>query len=329
MRISFFICIVASFFCSQILFAADPLSSWNDGELKKEIISFVSEVTQEKGPKFVKPEDRIATFDNDGTLWCEVPTVELEFTKLRMQAVLKKNPALKAQEPYRSLLKEGRAAVAHLTQKQILDIMARTHSGMSEEVFAQEVQEFFQTAKHPKFQVPYTQTVYQPMLELLAYLRANDFKVFISSGGDISFMRTVATEIYGIPSQNIIGSFFVDKVQENNGKLEIMRTGTLGMMNDAGNKPVGIVRHIGRRPILSVGNERSGGDIEHLRYSREGKGPNLQIMVNHDDAEREAAYQEKDNASLNAAKKYGFKVLSIKKDWKQVFPKSSTIAKDN
>ncbi len=304
----------------------DPLPSWQDGNLKKSIIEFVSEVTMKAGSRFVPPEDRIATFDNDGTLWSEVPTIEVEFTKNRLQEALKKNPNLKKQEPYLSLLKG--TPVTQLTQKQILEIVALTHTGMSEEEFSSEVREFFRTALHPKLQVPYTQTVYQPMLELLAYLRANDFTLFISSGGEISFMREVATTIYGVPSQNIIGSYFVDKLEEKNGRLVAVRTSALGLINDKENKPIGILRHIGKRPIFSVGNERSGGDIAHLRFSRESALPNFQIMINHDDEVREAAYSEKDNASLAAAKKFGFKVLSIKNDWKQVFPSQKSIAKD-
>ncbi|WP_374035411.1 HAD family hydrolase [Bdellovibrio bacteriovorus] len=304
----------------------DPLPSWQEGKLKKSILDFVAEVTKAGGSRFVPPEDRIATFDNDGTLWSEVPTIEVEFTKNRLQEALKKNPNLKKQEPYLSLLKG--TPVTQLSQKQILEVVALTHTGMSEEEFSKEVREFFRTALHPKLQVPYTQAVYQPMLELLAYLRANDFTLFISSGGEISFMREVATTIYGIPSQNIIGSYFVDKLDEKNGKLVAVRTSALALVNDKENKPIGILRHIGKRPILSVGNERSGGDIAHLRFSSESERPNLQIMINHDDEVREAAYSEKDGASLAAAKKYGFKILSIKNDWKQVFPSQKSIAKD-
>ncbi|WP_413583187.1 HAD family hydrolase [Bdellovibrio sp. HCB288] len=306
--------------------AADPLPSWNEGNLKKEIISFVNDVTKENGSRYVRPEDRIATFDNDGTLWSEVPTIELEFTKYRIKEIIAANPALKKQEPYKSLLAKAAGADVKLTQKQILDIVARTHSGMSEEEFGKQVREFFKEARHPKLQVPYTQAVYQPMLELLAYLRENNFQIFISSGGEIAFMRQVAPEIYGVPTQNIIGSFFVDKTEEKNGRLQIMRTAQLGLLNDKGGKPVGIIRHIGKRPIISVGNERNGGDIEHLRFSSENPLPNFQIMVNHDDADREAAYSEKDNASLNASKKFGFKVLSMKNDWKQIFPGKKQIA---
>jgi hypothetical protein len=307
----------------------DPLPSWHEGPTKQSILKFVSDVTTEKGSGFVKPEDRIATFDNDGTLWSEVPTVEVEFAKVRLAEVLQKDPSLKQIEPYKSLLAKGKAAVPLLTQKQILDILARTLSGMTEADFAKESREFYTKARHPKLNLPYSQTGYQPMIELMAYLRENNFKVFISSGGDTSFMRVVATEMYNVPSENIIGSYFTDKAVEQDGKLVIQRTSQLGMMNDKEGKPVGILRHIGKRPIFSAGNVRSGGDVEHLRYSSEGPGVTLQIMNNHDDAEREAAYEEKDGKSLAAAKKYGWKVISIKNDWKDVFMKQPALVQSN
>lgn len=307
----------------------DPLPSWREGQTKQSILKFVSDVTTEKSSSYVKPEDRIATFDNDGTLWSEVPTVEVEFAKVRLQEVLRQYPGLKQTEPYKSLVTKGKAAVPTLTQKQILDILARTLAGMTEDEFANEAREFYTKARHPKLNLPYAQTGYQPMIELMAYLRENNFKVFISSGGDVSFMRVVATEMYNVPSENIIGSFFTNKTIEKNGKLSIQRTAQLGMMNDKEGKPVGILRHIGKRPIFSAGNVRSGGDVEHLRYSSEGPGATLQLMINHDDAEREAAYAEKDGKSLAAAKKYGWKVISIKNDWQEVFMKQPSLVKSN
>lgn len=314
---------------AQTWAATDPLPSWSDGENKQAIIKFVTDITQEKGPRYVKPEDRIATFDNDGTLWSEVPTVEVEFTKVRLEDVLKNNPDLKKKEPYKSLISKGKAAIPTFSQRQTLDIMARTHSGMSEEEFDRQVRQFFALAKHPKLNVPYTQTTYKPMLELLAYLRKNSFKTFISSGGDIAFMRAVANDIYDIPPENTIGSFFIDKTVETNGRLDVVRTSTLGMMNDKENKPVGIVRHIGKRPIFSAGNVRNGGDIDHLRFSSEGPSPSLQLMINHDDATREAEYKEAGDISLNAAKKYGWKIISIKNDWRQVFASPQPLAQKN
>lgn len=301
------------------VFAADHLPSWNEGPAKKAIIEFVTKVTDEKGKDYVQPADRIATFDNDGTLWTEVPTVEAEFTKVQMAKMLKENPELKKKEPYKTILSKNKTNIADLSKKDVMDIMARTHSGMTEEEFSKEVEAFFNTARHPKLDVPYTKTAYKPMLELLNYLRSHHFKIFISSGGDTSFIRVVATQVYGIPSENIIGSSFEDKVVEKNGKLEVMRTGKFDLLNDKENKPVGIQQHIGKRPIMSVGNVRNGGDVEHLQFSSEGEKLNLQLMINHDDAVREAAYSEKDGKSLNAAQEHGFEVVSMKKDWKEIY----------
>jgi hypothetical protein len=305
--------------CSSALAATDPLPSWNDGANKAAIIEFVNAVSTDKDSKFVAPENRIATFDNDGTLWSEVPTVEVEFTKMRLQEVLQKNPALRSREPYASLLKDPKAALPNLTQKQILDIMATTHADLTEDEFAEKTKEFFSKAVHPKLRVPYTQTAYKPMLELLDLLRAKGFQVFISSGGDTSFMRVITESMYGITPENVIGSNFKNEAIERNGKLVIHRTAKFESINDKAEKPVGIYRRIGKRPILSVGNERNGGDVEHLRFTSEGSGPSLSILINHDDADREAAYNEKDSASLTAAKKYKWQVISMKKDWKQVF----------
>jgi hypothetical protein len=307
--------------------ATDPLPSWNDGEVKRSIFHFVNDVTAKTSPHFVKPEDRIATFDNDGTLWSEVPNVEVEFTKMRLKDVLDRNASLKKQEPYKTLLSRGKAPVPFLTQKQILDIMARTHSGITEDEFREQVKDFFANTKHPKFQVPYAQTTYKPMLELISYLKNNGFQVFICSGGDTSFTRVAATDIYGIASENVIGSYFVDKTIEQDGKLIIMRTSALAMLNDGPNKPIGIMRQIGKRPIFAVGNERTGGDIAHLRFSSEGRGSSLQIMINHDDPIREFSYSEKDRTSLFAAAKYHWQIVSIKNDWKQVFSTSPSLAR--
>lgn len=301
------------------VFAMDQLPSWNEGPAKKAILEFVSKVTNEKGPDYVQPADRIATFDNDGTLWTEVPTVEAEFTKVQLAKLLKKNPELKKKEPYKTILSKSKTHIADLSKEQIMEIMARTHSGMTEEEFASEVKEFFNTARHPKLDVPYTRTTYKPMQELLDYLRGHQFKIFISSGGDTSFMRVVATQIYGIPSENIIGTSFEDKLVQKDGKIEVMRTGKFDLLNDRENKPVGIYQHIGKRPIMSVGNVRNGGDVEHLQFSSENEKLNLQLLINHDDAAREAAYSEKDGKSLKAAATYGFEVVSIKKDWKEIY----------
>lgn len=306
--------------CSETkVVVTDPLPSWNEGPIKQRVLQFVRDITLKGGIKYVSPEDRIATFDNDGTLWSEVPLVEVEFTKERLRSLLKKNPSLASRRPYKGLETKGKGALPDLTPKDIMEIMAVTHGGMSEEQFAEDVKSFFKNSISPRFNVAYQKLTYQPMVELVRYLQSQDFKVFICSGGDTSFMRVVASEIYGIPPENIIGSFFNDKTIEKNGKLSILRTSKLGLLNDKAGKPVGILRHIGRRPIFAAGNVRSGGDIEHLRYSSEGRLPSLQLMVNHDDAERESAYAEKDGASLKAAKNFNWQVVSMKNDWKRIF----------
>ena len=299
----------------------DALPSWKDGENKQSIVSFIEKITDKDSKEFVKPEDRIATFDNDGTLWSEVPTVEVEFTKMRLQELMKKNPKLAQQEPYKSLMAHEKAKTQP-SPKELMEIFAVTHAKMTEDEFAQDVKTFFQVARHPKLNVPYTQTAYKPMLELITYLKKNNFDVFICSGGDTSFMRVVGTQVYGIPSQNIIGTNLTDKTIEKDGKLTLVRTDKLELLNDKSGKPIGINRQIGKRPILAAGNVRNGGDVEHLRYSKEGSLPSLQLMINHDDAERESLYSEKDNQSLAMAKKYGWKVISIKNDWGEVFSKS-------
>jgi phosphoserine phosphatase len=321
--------IILSLLISQTLIAkADVLPTWKDGENKQAIIKFVEKVIDKKSPEYVKPEDRIATFDNDGTLWSEVPTVEVEFTKMRLKEMIQKDPKLAQKEPYKSLVMHKKSP-PKLNQKEMMEVFATTHAGMNENEFAQSVKGFFQQAKHPKLNVPYTQTAYKPMLELISYLKENEFSVFICSGGDTSFMRVVATEIYGIPSQNIIGTSLKDKTVEKDGKLSVIRTDKLDLLNDKEGKPVGINRQIGKRPIFAAGNVRSGGDIDHLRYSKEGALPSLQLMINHDDAKRESAYNEKDNQSLNMAKKYGWKIISIKDDWGDVFSKTKVEVSTN
>ncbi|WP_413288192.1 HAD family hydrolase [Bdellovibrio sp. HCB337] len=298
----------------------DPLPSWNDGATKAAIIQFVAKVTDEKSDSFIAPEDRIATFDNDGTLWSEVPDAEVAFTEIRLRRILEKRPTLKKREPYKSLLAKSGSRTPHLSQKEVLDILALTHSGMSEDDFANEARGFFMFTQHPKYDVPYQNLTFKPMTELLSYLQSKDFKVYICSGGDLSFLRAIAPELYGVPPENIMGAFFVDTAGEKKGKMIFMRTEKIAGLNDREEKAINIYRHIGRRPIFAAGNIRNGGDIAHLRYSSEGTLPSLQILVNHDDPDREAAYGEKNNESLNAAKKYNWHVVSIKNDWKTVFP---------
>jgi len=299
---------------------ADPLPSWNDGANKRAILDYVRRITSKGGADYVAPEARIATFDNDGTLWCETPLIEGEFVKLRMGEMLKANPALAQEEPYKTLLSGKDSAIETMPVQDLLKVFVDTHTGMTEAAFAVMVADFFKTARHPKYKVPYTQVVYQPMIELLALLRANGFTNHLCSGGEVSFMRVISEPLYAIPQQYVIGTIIKDTAVEGaDGKLELMRTGPMLLFNDTNSKVVGIQYEMGLHPVFVAGNVRSGGDIGQMRWSRQGALPSLQLMVNHDDAVREAAYSEPKGESLAASAKYGFNVVSMKDDWKRIF----------
>jgi hypothetical protein len=298
---------------------ADPLPSWNDGAAKRAILTFVADVTRKGGPKFVSPAERVATFDNDGTLWCEEPTIEFVYTEARVKSLLQARPELGKKPPYSTLLAKGHAGLAELPPEDLVQILADTHTGMTEEEFAADVRRFFTTEKHPKFGVPFTQVGYLPQIELLHHLRANGFVTWICSGGEVTFMRTVAQDMYGVPPEQVIGTFFRSQPEEVEGRLQLRRTEKLLSFNDKEGKPGNIFHQIGRRPILSVGNERNGGDISMLRFALGHTLPSLAVLINHDDAKREYSYDEKDMASLVAAKKYGFTVVSMQRDWRRIF----------
>ena len=300
--------------------AADPLPSWNDGPAKQSIITFVEKVTKPGSPDFVPVPERIATFDNDGTLWCEQPVVELVFTKERLKDLLAKDPTLKEKQPFKAALERDREYFEKAGMKAVLELVVATHGNMSQSQFEAEAREFFKTVKHPKFGVPFAQTAFLPMVELLHYLRANGFQTWICSGGWMDLMRMVTPETYGIPSQQVIGSSLKEEWVEKDGKYVVWLLPELLSVCDHAGKPVNIDLHIGKRPILAAGNVRTGGDIEMLRYCQSRKGPTLQLMVNHDDAVRESAYGEKNHESLDAAKKNGWTVISMKDDWKSIFP---------
>lgn len=298
----------------------DPLPSWNDGEAKRGIIDFVTRVTREGGPDFTPVADRIATFDNDGTLWVEKPLpVEVYFTLARVRELAAKDPSLKERQPFKAAL-EGDAAYFHEAgAKAVLELILATHSGMTQEQFAAEARQFMEKARHPKLNRPFTEITYQPMIELLAYLRRNGFQTWLCSGGTIDFMRAFAPQIYSVPVEQIIGSELKLESRMKGDRLVIWRLPEIDAINDKMGKPVGIDRRIGKRPVFVAGNVLSGGDIAMMQYSKGRAGPSFQLLINHDDAAREFAYAEKDNASLNAAKKYGFTVANIKSDWKTVF----------
>jgi haloacid dehalogenase-like hydrolase len=305
--------------------AADPLASWSDGTAKKSITEFVAKVTKEGSPDFVPPEERIATFDNDGTLWCEQPMYfQLLFALDRVKALAPQHPEWKTKEPFASLLKGDVKAALAGGERAMLEIIVVTHAGMTTAEFEQIVKDWIATAKHPKFKRPYTECVYQPMIELLAYVRANGFKTFIVSGGGIEFMRPWTEKVYGIPPEQVVGSSIKTKYEWRDGKPVLMRLPEMNFIDDKTGKPVGINSHIGRRPIAAFGN--SDGDQQMLEWTQAGSGARLMMLVHHDDAVREFAYGAESkigtfsDALMAEAKKNAWAVISMKNDWKVIFP---------
>ena len=309
--------------------AADALPSWNDGAAKKSIVNFVAKVTKEGSPGFVAPAERIAVFDNDGTLWCEQPVpVQLYFALDRVKALAPQHPEWKNKEPFASLLKGDLKTALAGGDRAILELFMASHTGMTTVEFEQIVKDWLASARHPKTGRLFTEMVYQPMLELLAYLRANGFKNFIVSGGGIEFMRPWSEKVYGIPPEQVIGSSVKTKFEMRDGKPVLLRVPELNFIDDKDDKPVGINQHIGRRPIAAFGN--SVGDQQMLEYTQGGSGAQFMLLVLHDDAAREYAYgpaRGLPDVKLGAftpaldehAKRDGWTVVSMKDDWKQVF----------
>jgi phosphoglycolate phosphatase-like HAD superfamily hydrolase len=298
----------------------DPLPAWNDGKVKRSIIAFVEKVSKEGSPDFVPVAERIATFDNDGTLWAEQPVIQGAFVMYQLNKLAQKDPSIRQRQPFKAAFEHDKAYLNEENLPAILELVVATHAGISQEEFEANVKEFFATAKHPTLKRPFQELAYHPMVELLRYLRANGFKTYICSGGGIDFMRVISAELYGIPSEQVIGSSGKKKFQQSDGRWTLARTDELNSFNDKEMKPVSIDLNVGRKPLLAGGNERSGGDIAMLRYSQSRKGPSLQLLVEHNDADREFSYDEPDNASLNAAKENGWMVVSMKHDWKTIFP---------
>ncbi len=302
----------------------DPLPSWTDGPTKSAIVEFVKSVTSQGGPKYVSPEQRIATFDQDGTLWCEQPVAQLEFVTYRIKQLAPEHPEWKDQQPYKALLEGDKDFLLDdLTNnhgKKAMELIVTTHAGMPIDEFDRHVEEFLETSRHPKYDKKYTETIYQPMLELLRYLRANGFKTYICSGGGKAFMRVFTESTYGVVPENVIGSFAMNSFEQMDGTWKIVKKAENLFVNDGLTKPAGIEQQIGRIPIFVGGNVRTGGDIGQLTYGHSNELPNFQLLINHDDDEREFAYSEDDNASLNAADEQGWHVVSMKNDWKRIFP---------
>ncbi|MFM7181117.1 MAG: HAD family hydrolase [Verrucomicrobiales bacterium] len=304
--------------------AADPLPSWQDTAPKQAIMAFVGKVTKEGSSDFIPPAERIAVFDNDGTLWSEQPMYfQAFFVFDRIKALAPRHPEWKDKEPFASVLKGDTKTALADGEHALLEMVMATHSGLSTEEFEKSVTDWLATARHPKTGKPFTEMVYQPMLELLAYLRANGFKTFIVSGGGIDFMRPWAEKVYGIPPEQIIGSSIKAKYELRDGKPVIVKLPELDFIDDKAGKPVGIHRHIGRRPIFGAGN--SDGDFEMLQWTTSGPGPRFALIVHHDDAEREFAYDRESHVGrlargLDEAPALGWSVVSVQRDWKTIYP---------
>ncbi|MGB6221273.1 HAD family hydrolase [Haloferula sp.] len=304
--------------------AADPLPSWNDTSPKKAIIEFVKSVTTKGSADFVPAPERIATFDNDGCLWAEQPMYfQAFFIFDRIKQLAPQHPEWKTEEPFASVLKGDHKGALAGGEEALIKMTMATHTGMTTDEFNEIATDWVTTAKHPETGKLYTEMVYQPMLELLAYLRANDFKTFIVSGGGIDFMRPWTERVYGIPPEQVVGSSVKTKFEMRDGEAVVMRIPELNFIDDKEGKPVGIQTHIGRRPIFSAGN--SDGDLQMHQWTQAGDGPRFSLYVHHTDAEREWAYDRDSHIGrfdkgLDEAKAKGWTVVDMKNDWKVVFP---------
>lgn len=313
----------AAMFSSHLSAADDPLPSWNDTAPKKTIMTFVERVTKEGSPDYVVPAERIATFDNDGTLWAEQPIYfQFQFALDRVKALAPQHPEWKDKEPFNHLIAGDMKAFMAGGEKSLMAVMAAAHTGITTEEFEKIVKDWFATAKHPKTGRPYTEMVYKPMLELLAYLRANGFKTFIVSGGGVEFMRTFAEKTYGIPPEQVIGSQGKLKFEMREGKPALVKLPDVQFIDDKEGKPAGIQTFIGRRPIAAFGN--SDGDLQMLQWTTAGSGTRFGLIVHHTDAEREWAYDRdshigKLDKAWDEANEKGWTVVDMKEDWKKIF----------
>ncbi|MEZ5463496.1 HAD family hydrolase [Dokdonella sp.] len=317
--------LIALLATGPLAIASDPLPSWNDGASKQAIVSFVKKTTDESSTDYLPPAKRIATFDNDGTLWSEQPAYfQLLFMIDRVKQLAPEHSDWKTREPFASLLKGDMKSALAGGEKALMEIAMVTHAGMSTDEFEKIVSDWIATAKHPKTGKLYTEMVYQPMLELLAYLRTNGFKTFIVSGGGIEFMRPWTERVYGIPPEQVVGSSIKTKFDDSSGKPVLMRLPELNFIDDKTGKPIGINEHIGRRPVAAFGN--SDGDRQMLEWTQAGDGASLMVLVHHDDAEREYSYGPDSkigtfsDALMKDAKKNGWTVISMKNDWKKIYP---------
>ena len=302
----------------------DPLPSWNDGPTKQAILEFVNQTTTEGNADFVSPAERIATFDNDGTLWCEMPMyVQLVFALDRFKALAPHRPEWKTTEPFKSALDGHWKAAFGEGEKAAVSLVMAGHAGMTTAEFEAIVRDWLSTARHPRYNRPYTSLAYQPMLELLSYLRARGFKTFIVSGGGVDFMRPWTIRVYGVPPEQVFGSSIKTKYELKDGEPVLMRLPEIDFIDDKAGKAVGINKFIGRRPVMAFGN--SDGDYEMLRWTTAGEGPRFGLLVHHTDAQREYAYDRNSEVgrlakALDEAPERGWTVVDMKRDWKTIFP---------
>jgi phosphoglycolate phosphatase-like HAD superfamily hydrolase len=301
----------------------DPLSTWNDGPSKQAIVRFVTGAVTRGGPGYIAPADRIAVFDNDGTLWAEQPLYfQFLFSLDRVKAMAPQHPEWKTTQPFQAVLDGDMRAFGASGERGLAELVVTTTTGLTTDEYARVVSEWLRTARHPKFNVPYTDLVYQPMLELLSYLRANSFKTFIVSGGDTDFMRVFAQRSYGIPPEQVVGSTVETVFQANDGKYSLLRQPKMDFIDDGAGKPVGINKYIGRRPVFTFGN--SDGDHQMLQWTAAGAGPRFMGLVHHTDADREFAYDRQSSVgkldkALDEATEKGWTVVDMKTEWSRVF----------
>ncbi len=312
--------------------AAEPLPSWHAGPAKSAIMDFVAAVTDPDGPDFVPEAERIAVFDNDGTLWVEQPIyTQLAFALDRVRVLAAEHPEWRERQPFKAALDGDREAIGKAGMEGLMQLLMATHAGMTSTEFAAVVEDWLDTARHPRFERPYTELVYQPMLELLEYLRDNGFSTYIVSGGGIAFMRPWTEPVYGIPPEQVVGSEIALEYQMQGGKPVLVRRPEIAFVDDKAGKPVGIQRHIGRRPLLAFGN--SDGDYQMLEWTTAGDGRRLGLLLHHDDGAREYAYDRDGHVGrldkgLDDAVARGWTLVSMKQDWQRVFPGAATMPSD-
>ena len=314
---------------SSVSNAEDPLPSWNDGPAKKSIIEFVTEVTKEGGPNYVPLEDRIATFDQDGTTWVSHPIyAQAVFILHRIKELAPQHPEWKDKDPYKSVIAGDKEAMAKFSESDWEELLAATHAGMSTEDFQEIVKKWISTSRDPRWKKPYTELVYQPMIEVMNYFRANGFRTYFVTGGGQEFVRVYSEDVYGIPPEQVVGSSILTKYEYRDGKPVLLREPKVFFVDDKVGKPVGINLFIGKRPYAAFGN--STGDQQMLEWTQAGDGKRLMMLVYHDDKEREYAYGPAGGlpdthigaftqALMDEAKKNGWVVISMKNDWKQIF----------